>query len=274
MLPVLQRYYSKKPAHGSVLMYLVVNKQNGKLYVGQTLQSAKKRFSQHAVDRKSILGRAIRKYGKKAFNVIILDLVSRKEAADTERAWISKAQSVRPQGCNISPGGENGPIHSDSSKKLMRKRAKERLTPDEIERRRERGRIQAETESAADYATRIEKHKATKSTIEWKANASRVQKAARQRDTQSAEWNARFDTQIKTAADQRLESWRKDAIALPVPPKDRVANCHYIDQTGQLYVARADGNVNPSLRKVTIESILKDRKRTKKSKPSTEHMDT
>ena len=69
---------SDKNASGTI--YIMKNFVNGKYYVGQTVQSAQERFSQHireayAEGRREYnycISRGIRKYGKEAFDFAIL----------------------------------------------------------------------------------------------------------------------------------------------------------------------------------------------------------
>lgn len=49
------------------VVYLIVNMVNGKRYVGQAIQPLAKRFNAHAY-ADSLIGKAIRKYGKENFH--------------------------------------------------------------------------------------------------------------------------------------------------------------------------------------------------------------
>ena len=48
------------------VVYLIWNTVNGKRYVGQTVQPLKTRFNQHS-HTETVIGKAIRKYGKENF---------------------------------------------------------------------------------------------------------------------------------------------------------------------------------------------------------------
>lgn len=98
-------------------IYIITNKINGKVYVGQSQNSAI-RFKQHCKlsnMSNSIIGRAIQKYGKEnfAFHVIEKQITNYN---DREKFWISYYNSVIPFGYNILDGGENPPtLYGDDS---------------------------------------------------------------------------------------------------------------------------------------------------------------
>ena len=91
-----------------MVVYLIWNKINGKRYVGQTVQSLKKRFNEHATKKnKSLLGRAIRKYGRENFYCgVIKTCASKAELDYLERYFISTLHCKSPYGYNLCDGGE------------------------------------------------------------------------------------------------------------------------------------------------------------------------
>ena len=263
MLRDRQEFVSTVAKHGTALIYMLLNLVNRKVYVGQTVQSVKKRFAQHAVDN-CLVGRAIRKYGKAAFKLIVLDVVPYGERDDAERKWIRNAGCIRPLGYNLREGGESASRHSASSRNKMRKKALLLLTPKEIERRRKRGRAQAAQETKEDKEQRLKKAKQTKATPEWKAEMSTVARATKQQQLSDPAWVGRWNTTIEASMHRRLADWKAQATRLPVAPRDRIPNKHYIDHNDVLYVARKCNNPNPMLCKVNVASVLKDRVRTSK----------
>ena len=91
-----------------MLVYLIWNKVNGKRYVGQTVQSLKKRFNEHATKKNSaLLGKAIRKYGRENFYCgIIKTCTSKEEMNYWEKYFIVALHCKVPHGYNLCDGGE------------------------------------------------------------------------------------------------------------------------------------------------------------------------
>ena len=93
-------------------IYLVTNKVNGKLYVGQTIQVLKKRWSSHGSDAKRGRGphalvHALLKYGKENFTIRTLKVCSTiKELNRFEKFFIVKLKTKAPNGYNITDGGD------------------------------------------------------------------------------------------------------------------------------------------------------------------------
>jgi group I intron endonuclease len=93
-------------------VYLVTNLINGKKYVGQTIQTLKKRWSSHGSDAKRNRGphalvHALMKYGKQNFSIKTLRWCnSRKELNRMEKFYISKLNTKAPEGYNITDGGD------------------------------------------------------------------------------------------------------------------------------------------------------------------------
>lgn len=91
-------------------IYLIENKVNGKVYVGQTLQSVKKRFEQHLKLLKSnqcqAVSRAIRKYGKENFSCIVLEADIPEDLLDSKEEFYIREYNSISQGYNLCPGGQ------------------------------------------------------------------------------------------------------------------------------------------------------------------------
>ena len=89
-------------------VYLIWCKINGKRYVGQTVQPLKKRFNEHATKRnKSLLGKAMRKYGRENFYCGIIKVCTSKEELDYwEKYYIAALKTKIPYGYNLCDGGE------------------------------------------------------------------------------------------------------------------------------------------------------------------------
>lgn len=98
--------------------------KNGKVYIGQTKSSMTKRFSQHCETRnKTVIGLAIKKYGKDNFTVTILikGIVNKEELDRLEIKQISKHNSISPNGYNVEPGGNTTPMTEVTKNKISKK---------------------------------------------------------------------------------------------------------------------------------------------------------
>lgn len=111
------------------IIYVHVNKQNGKLYIGQT-QNIKSRWSGNGKDYKKCPGfyNAIKKYGWDEFeHIILFDNLSSEMADIIEIALIKKCNLTNNKyGYNCSLGGKNGstPPTEQTIKKITEKISK------------------------------------------------------------------------------------------------------------------------------------------------------
>lgn len=86
--------YPKEP-----VIYCIRNKNNGKIYIGQTIRF-RKRLTEHRISLLNnrhcslYLQKAFNKYGINNFEVEILELCSKKELYDREVYWIEKLNST------------------------------------------------------------------------------------------------------------------------------------------------------------------------------------
>ena len=96
-------------------IYIAENKINGKCYIGQTVSSLRKRASRHIADAlytndSYAFHKAIRKYGREAFNFrIIEDNISLEQLDEREKYWIAYYHSYiydeQCNGYNMTQGG-------------------------------------------------------------------------------------------------------------------------------------------------------------------------
>jgi len=113
-------------------IYKITNKLNGKQYVGQTKTTLYKRFASHvcAANRGStaIIHNAIRKYGKDAFEVELLqECQSFDELDQAERRWIAELNTIAPNGYNVEAGGcRNRASMSEATRAKLREAARHR----------------------------------------------------------------------------------------------------------------------------------------------------
>ena len=107
-----------------MFIYLIINKINSKLYVGQTIRSIESRWKQHMVDIKRLkthLANAIKKYGKENFSIHkIIECETRDELNKQEAYWIKYFDTKNPKkGYNMTIGGDF--IHPSSPEILYKK---------------------------------------------------------------------------------------------------------------------------------------------------------
>ncbi|MBE8949426.1 MAG: GIY-YIG nuclease family protein [Quinella sp. 3Q1] len=88
------------------VVYLILNKINGRKYVGQTVQPLEIRFDKHTRSNYAI-GRAIRKYGKENFYCGVIKTCASKEELDYwEKYYIATLKTKKTYGYNLTDGGE------------------------------------------------------------------------------------------------------------------------------------------------------------------------
>ena len=90
------------------IVYLILNKINGKRYVGQTVQPLRVRFNEHARKKEhTLIGNAIRKYGRENFYCGVIKTCSSKAELDYwEKYFIAALHTKKPYGYNLTDGGE------------------------------------------------------------------------------------------------------------------------------------------------------------------------
>jgi len=96
-----------------MIIYKVVNRINGKCYVGQTVRKFDTRIYWHIHSAKvgptSFLHRAIRKYGPQSFEWFVIDTADTRDVLNQkERYWIWNLNTMIPNGYNMTEGGTGG----------------------------------------------------------------------------------------------------------------------------------------------------------------------
>lgn len=109
-----------------MIIYKITNKINGKIYIGQTTNTLKKRWSQHKSDKKGyckLLFFALNKYGENSFSVETLDYAENiEELNDKEKYYIEYLNTLAPNGYNLLTGGNNRTHHEISKRKMSESR--------------------------------------------------------------------------------------------------------------------------------------------------------
>ena len=104
------------------IIYKITNKINGKVYIGKTKGALQHRWYHHLYGALSgklhtKLSRAIRKYGAKYF--VIEELEHTSSLNKREQFYIRKFNSIE-HGYNLKIGGEGGPHHAETKKKISK----------------------------------------------------------------------------------------------------------------------------------------------------------
>ena len=92
-------------------IYKIVNKLNGKMYIGQTRRSIKERFHKHLYDcdregyDRYSLYKAMRKYGKENFYISEIEKVPEEDLNEREKHWIAYYDTFH-NGYNMTIGGK------------------------------------------------------------------------------------------------------------------------------------------------------------------------
>lgn len=102
------------------IIYLIINKENGHKYVGQTTQPLNKRWQQHIHEAKRMsskpLHRAFRKYGVDKFTIKVIDECDESLLNEKEQYWIEQYNTFESaDGYNATSGGER-PIFNQETK--------------------------------------------------------------------------------------------------------------------------------------------------------------
>lgn len=104
------------------IIYKIENVLNKKCYIGQTTRDLEKRWKEHCnkKNRCIALNNAINKYEEHNFTIYIIHTAPNEELDDLEKYYISKFNSLSPNGYNLETGGCKGKIMSEESCTKMR----------------------------------------------------------------------------------------------------------------------------------------------------------
>lgn len=94
-------------------IYKITNTQNGKIYIGQTVQSVSERWQKHIICAKRGFNRylydAMNHYGYENFSVETVEECNDSSLDERERFWIKQYRcNEKRYGYNMTPGGGGG----------------------------------------------------------------------------------------------------------------------------------------------------------------------
>lgn len=119
-----------------MIIYKITCKLNGMGYVGKTTRSLEERTAEHLRNsRTSYIDRAIRKHGWKNFSVEIIETCETLEQLnEREKFWIREFNCKKPNGYNLTDGGEGIPGYKappELSARLSVQRKGKKVTPEQ-----------------------------------------------------------------------------------------------------------------------------------------------
>lgn len=121
-----------------MIVYRITNIINGKSYIGQTIHSKEKRFSQHCSRSEGCvyLNNAIVKYGRKNFKIAVLSRCgSIEEMNHREKYYIKLFDTLSPNGYNLRSGGRKNSLPSKSTLEKMTFANKKKMENSETRRK-------------------------------------------------------------------------------------------------------------------------------------------
>jgi group I intron endonuclease len=107
-----------------MIIYKITNSINDKVYIGQTVESLKKRWNRHTwgctIKRNAMaITNAIVKYGKENFIIEEIDKADDiEELNEKEIYYINLYKSMSPNGYNLTTGGNNKRLSEETKRKI------------------------------------------------------------------------------------------------------------------------------------------------------------
>ena len=104
-------------------IYKIVNKIDGKTYIGQTIQDLEERWKQHCKPSSNCryLKSAIKKYGFDNFDFNLICICFDDDLNKYENSYINQYNSIVPNGYNLREGGKSSKHHEETKKKISEK---------------------------------------------------------------------------------------------------------------------------------------------------------
>lgn len=109
-----------------MIIYKITNRINGKIYIGQTVQSLNNRWLDHKSNSRNRCGKykcalynAMKKYGLENFTIEQIDTAQNLAELNTmEQTYIKALNSLSPNGYNLDLGGDNKHTHIEVRAKI------------------------------------------------------------------------------------------------------------------------------------------------------------
>jgi group I intron endonuclease len=100
-------------------IYMIHNKVNGKMYIGQT-DNLEDRWRSHTkpTSKCTYLKNALKKYGLKNFEFKLLIICFNEDMDTYEIEYVRKYNTLVPNGYNLREGGSNGKHHATTKNKI------------------------------------------------------------------------------------------------------------------------------------------------------------
>jgi len=101
-------------------IYKITNKENGMIYIGQTIQTLEDRWRQHRKKSSTCLylKRAFEKYGIDNFIFEMICCCDNEELDKLEIHYMIEFNSIVPNGYNLREGGNSGRHNEETKKKI------------------------------------------------------------------------------------------------------------------------------------------------------------
>jgi group I intron endonuclease len=117
------------------IIYMIKNKENGKIYIGQTKRSLEKRMIEHCSQKQTYIDKVIKKYGRNAFEASVVEEVNDSLLDEREENWITFYNTIFPNGYNREYGGKNRYKLCEETKRKMSEAQKGKTLSKETKRK-------------------------------------------------------------------------------------------------------------------------------------------
>lgn len=114
------------------VIYTITNQISGKVYVGQTKRKVEKRWWEHCNSKKeycSYISNSLKYYGVDKFKFNVIHVCRNYELNDFEKFYIKEYNCMKPNGYNLTEGGENCKPTMESIKKMSNAKKGVKLGP-------------------------------------------------------------------------------------------------------------------------------------------------